>query len=274
MFSAFGAAVLTLANVAALAATAEPGAPATAESPPEARPPKYTVFTRVESAAFVESGQIGVVTNETDSAFDLRGAGFGALAAFALRSFNDSRDIGGVLSFGVTSEYRALRVRYCGYVCIGRTDGFVGGLVYGVRIGGGYEGRVVGVHLGALAQDGSAPLETALAFPDVAMRFGPRNLLSLTFGLGAYDVPTTLRPGLYLGLSVFPVPAFGINLHWGLHCTIGSCGTTVLQADPRTDLNVQYALSPSVRAGLGAALDSTPYGNDTYEARAVLTIDL
>jgi len=235
--------------------------------------PASGAHTRVESAIYGTFGQFGVATNETDSAFDERSVGVGAEAALALRPFRDSEPVGPVLLFGATSEYRALRVIFCGFICVDGQDHFTGGSMLGARLGLGYESEYVGVRAGLLVQGGSVGLAETMWLPDVALRLGPRDRVNLSLGVGAYDVPTTVRPGLYAGLAFGPVRGFTLELHYGLHCTLGDCGETVLQLDPRPDLKLAYALSPKLRASLGGAIEFTRYDHDVYEGRAGLAVD-
>jgi len=245
-----------------------------AEAPPvDVGATKPAVFGRVETTVYGASGEIGVLTNETDSAFETRGLGLGALATLSLDPFRDSQPVGGVLLLGITSEYRALRVLRCGYVCLEHPDGFEAGSMLGARLGAGYEGRLVGVRGGLLVQGGSVALAETFFFPDAALRLGQREFVTFSLGLGAYDVPTTVRPGLYVGVSVSPIRPLALRAHYGLHCDIGSCGITVLQIDPRLDLSAEYALSSSVRASFGGAVALTYDHHDVYEGRAGVGVD-
>ena len=265
MLTVFGAAAVALMATDAL--PAEPPAP------------QHALFARIETSLYGAFGQIGVRTsvddggrtNDTDNAYELRGFGLGALASLSLNPFHDSQPVGGVLLLGVTSEYRALRALHC-TDCVAPSDRFAGGSMLGARLGVAYEDRDIGVRGGLLWQGGSVELAKTGIFPDVALRLGPRDVLNLSLGLGAYDALTIVRPGAYVGLSGSPLHALTLGVHFGWHCDIGSCGVAFSQMDPRLDLSAEYALSPSLRASLGGAVDFTPANHDVYEGRVGLSV--
>jgi len=119
----------------------------------------------------------------------------------------------------------------------------------------------------------NAHLAELMLLPDVALRVGPRSILFLTLGLGAYDAPTSLRPGLYAGLSV-PVKRLTAFIHYGLHFELGCYGLTVLQLDPRLDFSLTYAVSQAVSVGVGVASQSSGDANGTLEGRGTVSVGL
>jgi hypothetical protein len=224
---------------------------------------------RVESTIYGASGDLGVRTNEADSAFDEHSVGFGVLSSFRPSHRRESEDaVGSVLLLGLTSELRARRTVHCGLSC--PPGEFVNGSALGARAGGGYDFRAFGFRVGVLYSAGSAVLVHPMLLPDVALRLGPRDIAYLSLGLGAYDAPTSVRPGLYVGLSVVLVPRLTASVHYGAHFELGSFGETVFQADPRLDLTLEYALSPRLSVAMGGVSQPSVNDHQMYEAHATL----
>lgn len=214
------------------------------------------MHARVEAQIYAESGRLGVEENEASSVAELRAVGTGALATLSLSPFRDSQPSGAVLLLGATSEYRAQRAS-CAPTCEFGPEGFVGGSVWGGRLGFGYEDSGVGVRGGVLVRGGSISWVRTLVLPDVAVRIGPRDSVNASFGFGAYDAATSVRPGLYAGLAATMMQRFTLAAHAGAHCDFGACGDSGLQLDTRLDLALEYAISPAWRASLGGGVDFT-----------------
>ncbi|HEY4103516.1 MAG TPA: hypothetical protein VGM44_06480 [Polyangiaceae bacterium] len=211
---------------------------------------------RVEATIYGGSGSEYFMFNEGHSVDQQRALGLGLLGSLRLGAEPGvSQPNGTVLLFGVTSELKAL----------GFAPSFVNGAYSGFRAGVGYDERWVGGRGGFLIAGGSALNTETLALPDFALRVGPLDTAYLMLGLGAYDAPTSLRPGIYLGAAVVPIRGLTASIHWGLHLDHGSFGDG-LQLDPRLDFTLGYQLTRAVTIASGVVDQSSPSGNHVYEA--------
>jgi len=223
------------------------------------------------------AGDTKVPSNEVEDIYDERHFGLGVLASFpASQAGTEAPESRGFIwQLGLTAERRSLRVVLCGYDCQSHppTSGFVSEGDLGVRAGAGADWSVFGFRAGLLFAGGiHARVAESLPFPDVALRLGTRELLFVTLGLGAYDASTSLRPGLYAGLSVAPTKGFVGSIHYGLHFNNGSTGRTVIDLGTRLDFALDYALSPKLSAGLGIALLPTGQAQSVTEGRATIGV--
>jgi hypothetical protein len=114
----------------------------------------------------------------------------------------------------------------------------------------GYDWSWIGFRVGGLIwirPDGSGG---AVPFPDVALRLGDVDSLRVVAGLGSYDAPTMLRPGLYGGLLV-PLDAgvvrWELDVHVGQH--LGMAGLSSVRAHA----GLRAPLGPRSWLSLGAA---------------------
>ena len=214
---------------------------------------------RVETAVYGGAGTTFVGSNEVEDIYDDRHFGLGLLASFpaSQAGTEQPRSRGFMWLLGLTAERRSLRAVLCGYGCQSQPKiaGFANEADLGIRAGAGSDGHWVGFRAGLLLAGGiHARVAERLLFPDVALRVGPRELGFFTLGLGAYNASTSLRPGLYAGVSFVPLKSLVGSLHYGYHFNDGSLGDTVFQLDSRLDFAVDYALSRKLSVGLSVAL--------------------
>lgn len=160
--------------------------------------------------------------------------------------------------------------------CTGDCDGLNSGSLpksqgrVGARVRLGYDWRWLGFQAGAIGWEGlgsgSNPASHLGILPDVCLRIGPRDVLRGEIGLGAYNAPTVLRPGLYLGVGVNAGQGWDLMGHFGIHAPMGS-----EQADSqaRADMEVRAPITETIRLGFGAAV-STGYQHAEPEARALV----
>lgn len=212
----------------------------------------------MEAAVHGGAGTIYVGSNEVEDIYDQRHFGLGLLASFPASQLRPEQpeSHGFMWQVGLTAERRSLRAVLCGYGCRPhpQTSGFVNEAHLGIRAGAGSDGHWVGFRAGLLMAGGiEARVAQRLIFPDLAFRAGPRELVFFSVGLGAYNASTSLRPGLYGGLSVVPLKGLIGSFHYGGHFNNGSLGDTVFQLDSRLDFALDYALSRKVSVGLGIA---------------------
>jgi hypothetical protein len=118
----------------------------------------------------------------------------------------------------------------------------------------------------------SAWIAEMFVSPDLQLRFGPRKLIWLELGVGAYDLSTNFRPGVYAGLSFMPKSQLTVALHYGAHAGTGNLGNGARdrQLGGRTDLGLMYDVSPSVRLGAGVAYQEAAglsFSGGSFEGR-------
>ena len=234
---------------------------------------------RVESTVYAGAGTTNVPSNEVEDIYDERHFGLGVLASFPASQAGTEAPLsrGFLWQLGVTAERRSLRTVLCGYECQSHppASGFLNEGDLGIRAGAGSDWSVVGFRAGLLFAGGiHARVAESLPFPDVALRLGTRDLVFITVGLGAYDASTSLRPGLYGGLSVVPASGFVGSLHYGLHFNNGSAGRTVIDVGSRLDLALDYAVSRKLSVGVGVAFLPTGQSETVIEGRASLSVGL
>jgi hypothetical protein len=221
---------------------------------------------RLEATIYGESGSEYFGSNETNSLYQERALGFGLLGSLWLGGRPGATEPhGAVLLLGATSELKALKSTLCGYECKPNNGTFIAGNYSGFRLGAGYDGNWFGFRAGGLIAGGNAVATDTLASPDIAFRIGPRSDGWLSLGVGAYDAPTSLRPGFYAGVSFLPVRGLTASLHAGLHADHGTLGATITQLDPRYDFTLEYQLTHAVSISAGIVDQSSAYGNDVYE---------
>jgi hypothetical protein len=81
----------------------------------------------------------------------------------------------------------------------------------------GYDDKPIGVRAGAilfLSRDRSW-------WPEFAFRFGRLDAFHASVGLGAYDAPTLLHPGLWAGAALPVGGGWELAIHAGLHGNVG-----------------------------------------------------
>jgi hypothetical protein len=116
----------------------------------------------------------------------------------------------------------------------------------------GYDWSWVGFRVGALIwirPDGSGG---AVPFPDVSLRLGDVDGWRVVAGLGAYDVPTMLRPGLYGGVLV-PLDAAGAERGWELDVHVGQHLGMAGLSSVRAHAGLRAPVSAGSWLSLGAA---------------------
>ena len=127
----------------------------------------------------------------------------------------------------------------------------------GARVRLGYDWRWLGFQVGFLGWEGlgsgSDPASHLGLLPDAYLRIGPRDVLRGEIGLGAYNAPTVLRPGLYVGLGVNGGQGWDVMGHLGVHAPMGSLHAN---SQARADLEVRAPVAERIRVGFGAALTS------------------
>jgi hypothetical protein len=116
--------------------------------------------------------------------------------------------------------------------------------VAAVRLG--YDWIGFGLHVGALVW--LRPDTPPIPVPDVALRFGDVDGPRFVLGVGAYDVPTLLRPGLYLGFLVPLESGWRVDMHLGGHLGFGWVGSMRLHA------GLRMPIGPLAWVSLGAAV--------------------
>jgi hypothetical protein len=115
----------------------------------------------------------------------------------------------------------------------------------------GYDWSWFGFRAGILfwgVRDGGFP------FPDISLRFGAVDGVRFVAGLGAYDVPTMLRPGLYAGLVAPLEKGWELELHVGQH--LGIAGL----ASVRAHGGMHAPIGPRSWLSLGGALWANELG--------------
>jgi hypothetical protein len=168
----------------------------------------------------------------------------------------ENLDLGAFMLFGATGELRLHKPVSCLYLCDANDERWHPEAHFGLRLGIGYDFDLVGIRGGVLYADAvSAWIAEMFVSPDLQLRFGPRKLMWLELGVGAYDVATSLRPGVYAGLSFMPKSRLTVALHYGAHAGTGNLGNGERdkQIGGRADVGVMYDLSPRVRLGAGIA---------------------
>jgi hypothetical protein len=115
----------------------------------------------------------------------------------------------------------------------------------------GYDWRSFGFRAGLLLWGRDNGL---LPFPDGALRFGDVDGIRVVVGLGAYDVPTMLRPGLYAGILAPLERGWQLDMHVGQH--LGMSGLSSM----RVHGGLRVPIASSSWLTLGAALWANEVG--------------
>jgi hypothetical protein len=84
-------------------------------------------------------------------------------------------------------------------------------------------------------------------FPEAALRFGDVDGMRFVVGLGAYDVPTLLRPGLYAGILAPLGRGWQLDVHVGQHLGIADEASVRMHGGLRVPIGARSWLT------LGAA---------------------
>ncbi len=262
MFSVLGAAA-----IAAMSVNQPP--------PAEARVTSAPSSSELEAAAYGESGTEYFGSNEVPDVYREHALGVGLLDTVRFGpNAGNAFPTGTLLLIGVTSELRALETTHCGLACAAPSDHFKSGLYAGLRAGAGYDWSGAGFRAGLLMMGGNAVGANALVFPDLALRLGPLDVGYVSLGLGEYDAPTTVRPGLYAGATLVLAERLTLSVHYGAHFDHGTLGDTVVQADPRLDLTLGYRASNAVSLTAGGVKQISGTGYDVYEAHFSLRVRL
>jgi len=160
------------------------------------------------------------------------------------------------LRLGVASEVFSPRLLSCEGDCAGFTPQIfrpnqwhVGG-----RLRLGYDWTYFGFEAGIFlvqpfTQRGLGTLGDG-GGPDFLLRFGPLATWRVELGLGAYNEPTILRPGAYVGFGMVPAPGWDIVGHLGSHLIYG-------EPTGRYDIEVRAPVSSHFQIGLGVAATTT-----------------
>ena len=229
----------------------------------------WAAETTLPGATLTLYGGSGVVTignNEgAPDEFDVQRAGLGVQGVVRPRFAGTSAagatsDRGFFLAAGMTVESNWIKQTQCAFSCtpgLSRGDGSRGAFrqetELGARFGLGYRFALFEVRVGGLAAGptGDAAFARALLVPDVTLRVGNRQDSWFELGLGAYDASTTLRPGLYLGGSLFSPEALRITAHLGVHLVYSSWESTVVPFGGIIDIDLEHAFSKTWIAGIG-----------------------
>jgi hypothetical protein len=136
--------------------------------------------------------------------------------------------------------------------------------VLGGRLG--YDWSWIGFRVGALIwirPDGSGG---AVPFPDLSLRLGDADSLRVVVGLGGYDVPTMLRPGLYGGVLAPLGRGWELDVHVGQHLGMAGLSSVRAHAGLRAPLGTRSWLSLGA-AGWMNDVGSGPEGDLGWGAR-------
>jgi hypothetical protein len=117
--------------------------------------------------------------------------------------------------------------------------------VLGGRLG--YDWSWVGFRVGALLWFRPDGVGGVVPFPDLSLRLGDIDRVRVVAGLGAYDVPTMVRPGLYGGLLAPLEGGWELDVHVGQH--LGMAGLSSVRAHA----GLRAPLGPRSGLTLGAA---------------------
>jgi hypothetical protein len=119
---------------------------------------------------------------------------------------------------------------------------------------GGYDWEYFGLSAGVIVwthyDSPNDAHPTPFLFPDLALRFGPTTRWRISAGLGSYNVPTLLRPGLYGGVGFSPSLGWDLDLHGGAHFGFAE------QAGVRADAALRIPIAPRLQLGLGTAVSN------------------
>jgi len=225
--------------------------------------PRSWVQAQLESAIYAEFGSVYAGAGDTFAGYHEQAAGLGLLGTLRLGSDDSAAPKGTLLLVGITQELSALQLYSCGEFCNMRkpTD-----TTTAARAGLGWDSRWIGVRGGVIVREDRDFSRGAEFIPDLALRLGPLDEFDFTLGLGAYDAPTTTRPGLYLGFASQFSPRLSAAFHIGLHDALDDLTL-------RTDATFNYRLAHALSLGLGLAVQGV--GVDVaFQGHASLGVEL
>ena len=188
------------------------------------------------------------------------------------KATTDDPESGWSGALGGAVEDRAISYLDCGQECGSSPPPTVtsGGVVGAGAAKVGYDWRWFGVRGGVNAYEvwdaRSDARPTLLALPSLIVRGGRVNGFHVEGGLGSYDVPTIMRPGLFLGAAYDFEPGWEIALHGGVHQTFDGSGGF------RGALTLKLPVTDAVQIGAGLALSEGAQSNVEPEAQAGVTV--
>jgi hypothetical protein len=217
------------------------------------------------------AGTVSIANNESDpDEYRVRRAGAGVYGVVRFNREGDSsvrseRERGFFLAAGLSAESDWVKQTHCTFYCpVGVDSGDVSTSTFareseaGLRVGAGYSFSLFEFRVGGLATLPSkdAAFAKPLLMPDVLLRVGSRPRGWFELGLGAYDASTVLRPGLFIGGSLFSPEQVRITAHLGLHLVYGSWESTLQPFGGMADIAFEHAFAETWLAGVGGKVMS------------------
>jgi len=169
----------------------------------------------------------------------VRYAGGGGVASTHFNGALDAHPGTGVMvGAGGAAEYldtALLRCSDSGNCTLPPSGGYGAGTA---RIG--YDWNRFGFRVGGLVYFGA---DGAFVLPDVAVRFGQMGKLRFSCGVGSYDVPSMLRPGVWAGWDGTLEGGWELGLHGGAHLGADSVSSLRIQSSLGIPLGEQLRLN-------------------------------
>lgn len=218
-------------------------------------------FSSFSSVLFASAGGQAIVPEPRDSdQLEEQAWGLGGEASVQLSRGSDAR--GFYLRASAALQRRGVRPR-CGKLDVGQfVDCEKLDVVHdaGASLALSYRWSLVALTAGLMRTtrfgDDKPWATRGLWLPELWARLGSRRGGWVELGVGSYDAPTLIKPGVFLGVGLEVRRGFDVTLHVGSTSGTRGFGDNIEKNGQRFDVGLLRAMSEQVSLGFGAVVQA------------------